>query len=101
MKKIPILLLFLTAGFASTAQTNNATSPAKTETKENIYTSLKPADGQVVVFHSKEEMEAKVEGKKENMREFIRQNANDPERVKYYREELWRFENAVVKQDNK
>lgn len=76
---------------------SQAVTPAnKKILTENIYTSLKPIDGQGAVFNTKEELDAKVQDKKDKMLALIKENANDPIKVKTYREELWRFENAVV-----
>lgn len=97
MKKISLLILvFISTTFVSVAQDGKTTT--KKNVEESIYTSLKPADGQGAVFNSKEEMQAKIQDKKDKMIGLIKENANDPVKVKQYREELWRFENAVVKE---
>ena len=70
---------------------------SQSSTKENIYTSLKPADGKPVVFNSQEELNAKIESKKNNVITLIKDNASDTGQVRLLREQLWRFENAVVK----
>lgn len=69
--------------------------------KENIYTSLKPADGQPAVFSSQEELNGKLQDKKDKTILLIKENEKDPVQVKMYREQLWRFENAIVQEPKK
>jgi hypothetical protein len=83
-----------TASFAI-AQENSA-SPKKTAVNPDIYTSIRPADGNPAVFHNKQELESKVQFKKDNIIEMIKQNASDTAKVRFLRQELWRFENATV-----
>ena len=62
----------------------------------NIYTSLKPLDEQPAVFSSQADLDAKIQDKKNKTVQLISDNKNDPDLVKKYREQLWRFENAIV-----
>jgi hypothetical protein len=85
----------------SIAQINSAVSKKPAENPvTDIYTSVKPADGNPAVFSSKEELESKIQYKKDNILGMIRQNASDTAKVRYLRQELWRFENAIVKKPN-
>ncbi len=95
MKKI--ILLFVFAAFSYTITAQVKPTEKKRTSADVSYTSLKPADGQGAVFNSQEELDAKIESKKSNMVELIKANESDPIKVKMYREELWRFENAVVR----
>ena len=63
----------------------------------NIYTSLKPLDGLGYVFSSEEDLISRVPNKKSGIISQIVKNEKDSLKVKMLREELWRFENAVVK----
>jgi hypothetical protein len=69
--------------------------------KDAIYSGLRPADAKPAVFSSQAEMDAKKESKKNAIKDLITQNSTDPVKVKMYREELWRFENAVVAEPKK
>jgi hypothetical protein len=96
MKKPTILALIFTAfGFIGLAQ-NSHTSSKVAKEEGSIYTSLKPADAQPAVFTTKEELDAKIQDKKNRTLEQIKTHANDPAKVKALREQLWRFENAIV-----
>lgn len=64
---------------------------------ENIFTSLKPLDGLGYVFSSQEDLNNSVPGKKNYVISQIVKNEKDSLKVIMLREELWRFENAVVK----
>jgi len=94
MNKINLLFLALIASVSVATAQNN--SPGGKTGNGDIYTSLKPADGQGAVFNTKEELDAKVQDKKDKMILMIRENANDTAMVRQLRYELWRFENAVV-----
>jgi len=92
MKK-SILFLIVFFGFASVIIAQDKSKPDS----ENIYTALRPADGNPVVFNSQEELNAKIEAKKKNILTLIKENSGDTAQVRILREQLWRFENAVVK----
>lgn len=77
----------------SFAQNNDKSSAVSLN---NNYISLKPSDGQPAVFNTKQEMLSKIDDKKNKIKALIIQNQSDSIKLKYYREELWRFENAVV-----
>ncbi len=94
MKKTALLFTFLWFAALLSAQDNSSTS--KKISPENIYTSIKPADGQPAVFNTHEELTAKIQDKKDKTILLIKENQTDPAMVKIYREQLWRFENAVV-----
>jgi hypothetical protein len=92
----------MSVSYFSIAQINSATvskKPAENPVTD-IYTSIKPADGNPVIFSSQEELESKIQSKKDNILGMIRQNASDTAKVRYLRQELWRFENAIVKKTN-
>lgn len=91
-------LVFMSVVSLSNAQDGKA---SKSKQVENIYTSIKPADGQGVVFNTQEELDQKRDFKKNNIIDQIKENSSDTSRVRFLRMELWRFENAVVKPVNK
>lgn len=74
---------------------NNANGSVKKNT-ETIYTSLKPSDASPATFSSKALLDAKVPSKKQAILDQIKQNKSNPTMVKKLREDLWRFENAIV-----
>jgi glucan phosphoethanolaminetransferase (alkaline phosphatase superfamily) len=94
MKKT-ILLLFacLTVSSAINAQDSN---PKTKNASGSIYTALKPIDASPYVFGSQQELNDKQANKKGVVLSEIKANANNPEKVKTLREELWRIENATV-----
>ncbi len=96
--KILLLLACLSITSVTIAQDKEVQN--KKTASENIYTSLKPADGTPVVFNSQEDLNAKIQTKKNNVLALIKENAGDSVQVKILREQLWRFENATVKAAN-
>lgn len=95
MNKISLLFIGLIASVSVSMAQNNSASPKKVGS-DDIYTSLRPADGQGAVFNTKEELDAKVQDKKDKMISMIKANAADTAAVRQLRYELWRFENAIV-----
>ena len=96
MKKVNticLICIFLSLGAFSQTP---ATGKTSTKTTEEIYTPLKPKDGSPAVFSSKSDLEAKKQSKIDATLELIKKNKDKPELVLQYREQLWRFENAIV-----
>jgi hypothetical protein len=94
-KNIFFLFIFfaLTSQIVAQEKSNAVSKP----NNPNLYTSLKPNDVQPAVFSSQAELNAKIQDKKDKIQALIAANVNDSVKLKYYREELWRFENAIVK----
>jgi hypothetical protein len=70
--------------------------PVRKETTQAVeITSLKPTDASPATFSSQEELDKTVPMKIAKIKEMIKAEKND-ERIKILREDLWRFENAVV-----
>mgnify|MGYP001071432493 CR=1 FL=1 len=93
MKKV----ILCVAIFCGSVVVNNTYAQEATELhQEDILTSIKPADGQPAVFANRMELEQKVDFKIENTKRAILENKNDAVKVRQLREELWRFENAIV-----
>lgn len=95
-------LLFAIFGFViisssvSFSQTTPVYPPVRKETTETTeVTSLKPANASPATFSTKEELDKTVPMKIAKIKEMIKAEKND-ERIKVLREDLWRFENAVV-----
>ena len=65
---------------------------------ESIYVSVKPADESPVVFANQEELDSKKDEKIEKIKTLIKEYQSDPNELLRLREELWRFENAIVKE---
>jgi hypothetical protein len=86
----------------SFSQEKVSTSLRPTPKKEVVETespstlSLKPADAAPATFGSKEELEKAVPMKIAKIKETINSGKLDDVQLQKYREELWRFENAVV-----
>jgi len=101
MKMKKIFLVMMAFFLVNTISVQTGNSKSKKTAGENIYTALMPKDAQPAVFNSKVELDAKIADKKNGIINLIKANENDAEKVKYYREELWRFENAIVKEPGK
>jgi len=99
MKKNLILFVFLLLVAVSEAQERSDKS--KQVVNENIYTSIQPADLQPAVFSSQKELDEKIQDKKNKTIALIKANQNDTLKVRVYREQLWRFENAIVSEPGK
>jgi hypothetical protein len=96
MKKTHLLTVALL--FLSLLSFSQNKTPVRTNssTQEEILTPLKPLDASPAVFSSAQELEAKKQGKINATRDLIRKNKNNAKLVVQYREQLWRFENAIV-----
>lgn len=96
MKKTRLLTMAL--AFMSLLSFSQNKTPVKSQTisQEEILTSLKPMDASPAVFSSQKELEEKKQSKINATHDLIRQNKNNPKLVLQYREQLWRFENAIV-----
>jgi len=66
--------------------------------QKSLLTAIKPVDGNPVVFSNQVELESNVGFKIENVKQLILENQNDAIKVRQLREELWRFENAIVQE---
>lgn len=75
---------------------NTAAAQSISTTPEVLFTPLKPKDGSPVVFSSRQELEQKKPLKINGIKDEIRVNQNNPEIIKHLREQIWRFENAIV-----
>ena len=87
------LILLSSAGSFVAAQ--ESTAPKKVNLEEAM-TPLKPANGQPYVFSSQADLEA-AQAKIDSIKQDIRRNIDNPERVKAMREKLWQMENAIVR----
>lgn len=99
--KLLFLSLLFVTGFSATSVAQMTVAPVKskqtTEQKESTESlSLKPVDGTPAKFTTKEEMESALPQKIANIKEMINSGKYEGQRLQYLREELWRFENAVV-----
>ena len=92
---------FILFAFATFSQTDSDGIVRGKSIQNETYTALKPVDSKPAVFNSQDELNSKMQSKKENMIALIKANESDPIKVKYYREELWRFENAIVQPPKK
>lgn len=91
IKLLSTALLFIWISVA------HAQAPQQEKAKTDIYTPLKPKDASPYVFSSEQELRDKKQQKKNAVLDQIKQNENDREKVLRLREQLWRIENAVVK----
>lgn len=66
------------------------------KSESTVVGSLKPADATPATFGSKEELEKTVPMKMAAIKEAINSGKYDDVQLQKLREELWRFENAVV-----
>ena len=67
-----------------------------TKSESTSIASLKPADATPATFSTKEELEKAVPMKTAKIKEAINSGKYDDVQLQKLREELWRFENAVV-----
>lgn len=89
------VVLMSTGAFAQT--NSNPTVTEMEQSNSDLFKSIKPKDGQPVVFANQVELEEKVDYKIDQMKQQLVENRNNPEKVIYLKQELWRFENAIVK----
>lgn len=98
MKKMMYTLGVFLLSAGAIAKTNSNLAATEVEvTNSDLFKSIKPEDGQPVVFANQAELDGKVEDKIQNMKQQLVENRNNPEMVIYLKQELWRFENAIVK----
>lgn len=90
MKKMLLTLVLGLSTMAVMAQSGNSE-----------ITALKPADASPATFSTHAELDAKVPEKIEKLKKMIRENEGNEEKLQYLREELWRFENAIVVEPKK
>jgi hypothetical protein len=96
MKKILLCSCIFVGCSIATSYGQSSTIPITIET----VTSLKPFDSRVLTFTSEDELQFAISDKLEAFKEMVVQNQNDPSVATYYREEIWRLENAVVASKN-
>lgn len=90
MKKVLLLAVGVIFSAALNAQSSSAVL-----TKEMIH-SDRPADAIPKSFKSKEELDLTVPQKVDELKQLILDNQTNKDKVFFYREEIWRYENAVV-----
>lgn len=99
MKRKPllatILFVFCFIGLGI-SQSDVSAKPANVKVEETKSESVKPADGIPAKFSSKEELESAVPLKTAKIKEMIQSGQYSGDRLRVLREELWRFENAIV-----
>ncbi|MGZ3919675.1 MAG: hypothetical protein ACXVNO_09365 [Bacteroidia bacterium] len=91
-----ILMITLCLLFSITVSAQSKISSNKKTIKPNIFTGIKPPDGYTYTFGSKEEKDASVPSKRNNVIAQIKANQSDSEKVKLLRMELWRLDNATI-----
>lgn len=96
MKKEVILFsAFMALSLSGFSQSQSNTTVQK-ENSKSMYTPLKPSDASPATFSSQEELNTKVPAKKSAIKDQITLNKDNPEMVKQLRQDLWRFEHAIV-----
>lgn len=96
MKRITLITLLLFATGSSFGQTENNRNQALTE-EARLLTPLEPIEKNPAVFNSQAELDAKVAGKIDEIKQRILANTENAELVQQLRNDLWRMENAIVK----
>lgn len=89
-KKINLKKMLMALSMGIISLTINAQS------SDTEITSIKPKDATPVFFSTQEELDSKKVEKIEKIKDQIKQNIGNDEKTLYLRQELWRFENAVV-----
>lgn len=74
----------------------SATQVESSKSESTEITSLKPADGNPATFGTKEELESAVPMKIASIKEAIKSGNYNDVQIQKFREEIWRFENAIV-----
>ena len=77
------------------AVSNSLLAQSDDYNSEQIY-SHKPIDENPYSFQSNEELERTVPGKIEELKKLIIENKDFPDRVKAFKETIWRYEHAIV-----
>lgn len=99
MKKVLLFAIFgfvINSSSVSFSQTTPVYPPVRNEAVQSTeVTSLKPIDASPATFSSQEELDKIVPVKIAKIKEMIKAEKNN-ERIQLLREDLWRFENAVV-----
>lgn len=95
MKKTT-LLLFACLTVSTVINAQDSKNPKTNNASGSIYTPLKPIDASPYVFGTQQELNDKQANKKGVVLSEIKANANNPEKLKTLREDLWRIENATV-----
>ena len=90
------LLVCLLFSEATIAQTKMTSAPAAIQDSKVETSSLKPENGIPASFATQKELDATVPVKIAKLQEMILSGQYDDVRIQYLREEIWRFENAVV-----
>ena len=96
MKKTHLIASALIFMSLSAFSQQNTAVKTDSQVQEEIFTPLKLLDPSPAVFTSKQELELKKPLKINGVKDEIRLNKNNPEMVKQLRQQLWRFENAIV-----
>ncbi len=78
------------------AQSTNVRTENQIETREE-YTPLKPENGKPFIFSTKAELAEAKQKKTQVIKAEINNSISNPVRVKMLREDLWRIENAIIK----
>ncbi len=104
LRVIPIVML--ASSLFSQTESNQVVDPKIERTSfeltdEQLFTPQKPANGRPAIFASQADLEAKQAIKIEGIKQKLIANRNDPQMVNTLKEQLWRFENAVVASENK
>lgn len=99
MKKLMMAIGFTVLGTAVYSQTESkVTIQTVTSTDNDLFKSIKPADGAPAVFANQAELDAKRADKIDKVKQRLMENKENPEMVKFLKEDLWRFENAIAKE---
>lgn len=91
-----ILFLSLVGSSSFAQETKASTSLSNQQNQNKEITSLKPADGFGAQFTTQADLDQTVPLKIAKIKEMIASGQYGEDRIKVLREELWRFENAVV-----
>ena len=98
MKIISLSCTFLFALLLSSNACAQEAKPSTSLSKQpnQEITSLKPIDGYAAVFTTQVDLDQTVPMKIAKIKEMIASGQYGEDRIKVLREELWRFENAIV-----
>lgn len=93
MKQLLLSVTLICAGFTYAQESHSTTAEPS-----SLFVSIRPADGKPAVFPTQQELDEKIEDKIDKIKQLILENQHDPVVLERLKQDLWRFENAVVQE---
>ena len=97
MKRVLLLLSLIALLATNESYAQTTMTSARAQDRKEMVTALEPADKTPYVFASEEDKRAAVAKKIDALKEEVLNGQLSAEQVKERREQIWRLENAVVR----